>query len=287
MNTGENITTSQQALQEHLTLLKSKGYSRRKSLEILKAEMYDASSPVSTSIKVMSGVETPHAYHNKVIKPGDLGKVYKAVFSDDEGGLTPLELAQDAKLFYENADDVALAVKSGFPELSATDVARLLLDPTVYPGLSSNDMRHALQYAGFNDQDINTAISALYKTKTTVNVDARQKWQDTGVKVDPGERVTIVYKSGTWTANPATGYVNADGNRTYIAKAGYTLQGAREGALIGKVAEQAFLVGNSGAVPSGLTGKLYLCINDDLSMRYGDGFSDNRGTITVEIEEKK
>jgi len=71
----------------------------------------------------------------------------------------------------------------------------------------------------------------------------------------------------------------------YIAKPGYTLPGANEGALCGKVGEsgEVFLIGKEAQVPAGLSGNLFLCINDDLNGKYGPGFSDNEGSVTVAV----
>ncbi|MFC4871912.1 hypothetical protein [Negadavirga shengliensis] len=286
MSTTENLSTTQ-FLENHLALLKSKGYTRRQSIEMLKTEMFDAQSVFANSMKSLAGFETAHGFHNRVIRPGELGKVYRAVYGDDQGGLTPLDLAQDAKLFYDNPDDVAIAVKAGFPGISATDVGKLLLDPTVYPDLSSGELRQSLLAAGFSEQETSAAVAALINNTTTVTVYASQEWQTSGVRIKPGERVNILYKSGMWTANPSTGFVNAGGNPAYIAKSGYTLQGAPEGALIGRTDSRVFLIGNGGLVPAAHFGELLLCINDDMNQQYGAGFADNSGAIIVEIEKNK
>jgi hypothetical protein len=80
-----------------------------------------------------------------------------------------------------------------------------------------------------------------------------------------------VCRSGQWTANPATGMVGGDGHAGLIAKPGYTLPGANEGALIGRIGSNGapFLVGAQGQLPRGQKGELQLCINDDLDGRYG------------------
>lgn len=70
-----------------------------------------------------------------------------------------------------------------------------------------------------------------------------------------------------------------------IAKPGYTLPGANEGALVGRVGSYGtpFLLGDMGAVPPGQSGELQLCINDDLEGRYGIGLADNQGALTVQV----
>jgi len=126
-------------------------------------------------------------------------------------------------------------------------------------------------------------IGALESNYT---VQANIKWQDSGITLGEKDTVTVRYNGGLWTANPATGFVDANGNSDYIAKSGYTLPGANEGALCGKIGEsgEVFLIGFKAAVPSGLSGNLYLCINDDLNGEHGHGFSDNEGAVVVNID---
>lgn len=116
-------------------------------------------------------------------------------------------------------------------------------------------------------------------------VDAKTIWGNTGINIPEGKSIRVSYLSGTWTANPDTGFVNATGNSNYAAKSGYTLPGANEGALCGRVGESGsvFLIGQEVDIPAGSGGKLYLCINDDLTGEYGEGFSDNLGAVTVGV----
>lgn len=116
----------------------------------------------------------------------------------------------------------------------------------------------------------------------TFVVQARPFWQDTGVVVgrDP---VVLRVTGGLWTANPATGMVGPGGNPRHIGKPGYALAGVAEGMLIGRIGKHVFPVGAGSSIPPELRGKLELVINDDLRGRYGDGFNDNRGTLTVVI----
>jgi carboxypeptidase C (cathepsin A) len=118
-----------------------------------------------------------------------------------------------------------------------------------------------------------------------VVVSANTIWADTEIHIFADQETTIRYLSGTWTANPDTGFVDESGNPNYIAKPGYTLPGACEGALCGRVGEngEVFLIGTEFRLPTEAAGKLYLCINDDLSGQYGSGFSDNLGALTVGV----
>jgi glucose dehydrogenase len=115
-------------------------------------------------------------------------------------------------------------------------------------------------------------------------VDAKVKWGGTGINLDHGDHVTVTLVSGSWTANPATGRVGPAGNPGYIAKPGYTLPGAHEGALIGRVGPSGspFLV-VVGTAFVAEAGALFLCINDDLNDRYGVGFADNAGALVLNV----
>ncbi|WP_414154974.1 GMC family oxidoreductase [Pseudomonas sp. BNK-43-a] len=119
----------------------------------------------------------------------------------------------------------------------------------------------------------------------TVEVQANQAWQGTGVQVNGHSWQLAVCKGGQWTANPATGFVGARGNAGLIAKSGYTLPGQNEGALIGRIGSNGtpFLVGDKVQLPRGQKGELQLCINDDLEGRYGVGLRDNLGSLSVEL----
>jgi phosphatidylserine decarboxylase len=122
--------------------------------------------------------------------------------------------------------------------------------------------------------------------ESNFTVQANIKWQDTGITLSKNNTATIRYNGNLWTANPATGFVDANGNSEYKAKPGYTLPGAYEGALCGRIGEsgEVFPIGFEGTTPKGQSGNLYLCINDDLDGRYGAGFSDNEGAIIVNID---
>jgi hypothetical protein len=125
-------------------------------------------------------------------------------------------------------------------------------------------------------------------TESILIISARERWVDTGVKIEPDLEVTIKRVSGSWTANPATGLVGASGNEQYVAKEGYTLPGTAEGALIGRVGTERFLLGDGPTrVPTTTTGTLALQINDDERDAYGKGFSDNQGSLQVSVSAKQ
>lgn len=285
-----NTQVVQQEIVSFLKEKRAQGLSRLEAINQLKNGFMQS----SFGFKAISALSTKESaivdYSNSeenlfLVRAGTLGQSLAVVYADEE--ITPLEMAVLLKLFYDDINEVSLGLKEGYPNLTATDNARILLNPQIYPGTSSNDMTGALNYAGYSPQAVNDAIAALYSSKTSFTVQSVPKWQDSGAVVEANESVSIVYKGGYWTANPATGMVTAYGNSRYRAKSGYTLPGAFEGALIGRVGGRTFLVGNGAKVPAGATGKLEFCINDDLRGAYGAGFNDNRGSVQIEIEENK
>lgn len=122
-------------------------------------------------------------------------------------------------------------------------------------------------------------------------VQAQLPWQATGVTLPPGVAVTIAYQTGLWTADPETHGgtpYDAGGCPNVIVpmdQTSYPVTGVRMGALVGRVAGGApFLVGNGPyMILSAAGGPLELCINDDLTGKYGAGLKDNRGIVTAYI----
>ncbi len=137
------------------------------------------------------------------------------------------------------------------------------------------------QYGGYVQFNLND----LLKNTMVLTVDAKTKWLNTGLALNSGNTVTVEYTGGEWTANPETGFTSANGNPSFIAKPGYTLPGADEGALCGRIGTsgEVFLIGNTKEFPVNNSGNLFLCINDDLNGIYGAGFTDNQGSINVSI----
>ncbi len=157
----------------------------------------------------------------------------------------------------------------------------------------------AFDFAGqnpnLNSENIKlcSKIAQVYTTSPSiqnVSVRANVKWQDTGISVNPNSFINIAYVKGLWTANPNLnefgGLYDSGGNPSGdvpLAKTGYTMPGKTEGALIGKVGNDVFFIGDYATIPTGLSGNLQFCINDDLNGIYGSGFTDNLGEIVVEI----
>ncbi|MGO4771305.1 heme-binding protein [Flavobacterium sp. W22_SRS_FK3] len=140
--------------------------------------------------------------------------------------------------------------------------------------------------AQFSHIDANT----LQLVETFAQVNANKAWQNTGVTVQPGNQVTVSYKSGQWTADPATNGGNLYGANgcpgITVMQSGYPIQNINMGTLIGQVGTNApFLIGDGPVLtPEGQSGALKLCINDDLNAEYGAGLTDNIGSLQVRIK---
>ncbi|MFC1750593.1 phophatidylserine decarboxylase associated domain-containing protein [Pseudomonadota bacterium] len=119
------------------------------------------------------------------------------------------------------------------------------------------------------------------------NVTSTQAWQNTGY-VNDGEIYHIKYLGGLWTANPNINNGNlydAEGASVVAHQSGYPIVGVNEGALVGRIGDnEPFLIGNGASTPVGQTGPLLLCINDDITKKYGKGLKDNEGQISVSIK---
>jgi hypothetical protein len=109
-----------------------------------------------------------------------------------------------------------------------------------------------------------------------VRVEANRRWTDTGLFVQPGERIsfstngTIEFGKGM-TAGP-------DGNRDFVNRPGYVIREAPVGTLIGRIGNGApFVIGSTNAPISMRNGgPLFLGVNDD-------GYEDNSGAFEVSI----
>jgi hypothetical protein len=115
-----------------------------------------------------------------------------------------------------------------------------------------------------------------------LDVMATSIWQRTGIAVSPAMRTTVS-ATGTWTISPDDRNLGPQGTTRFVAPPGYALPGAAPGALVGRVGDRVFLVGAGTVVPGDLAGELELAANDDVGNRFGNGYSDNSGTLQVGV----
>lgn len=122
----------------------------------------------------------------------------------------------------------------------------------------------------------------------TITIDATEVWVDTGLDLKGSATLEIEVISGTWSANPENGMVDANGHPGLIAKEGYNLPKAVEGLLVGRLGPSTpaftFPVGSGCTIGPGLAGEVYLSINDDINGLYGAGFTDNKGSLNVRFK---
>lgn len=124
-------------------------------------------------------------------------------------------------------------------------------------------------------------------TSATVQVNAIDWWQSTGVTLQAYSPVTVTVASGLWThwigvvpLNPGTGESYICTNYIPANQCNEPMPHIRKGYLIGKVNSQLFAIGSGSVILPSQAGTLYLQINDGPNP--GDR-ADNTGVLTVAI----
>lgn len=112
-----------------------------------------------------------------------------------------------------------------------------------------------------------------------VEVSAAQGWQDTSLILEEGQIFQIAAVAGQIkdlrvTLDDGEGYGYVCGN----ANCCEPLPSARRDALLGKVGEDVFLIGNGGTFTATDRGPLFLRVND-----CDEGLYDNAGSLKVNI----
>ena len=112
-----------------------------------------------------------------------------------------------------------------------------------------------------------------------VTVQANQGWQDTGVMIKTGQKITLNYLSGVWRTMSGVSWdngSNCDGTCIDCLS-----RSAPEASLVAKVGGgDAVCIGNT-TFSSETSGNLYLSFND---CAHSACFQDNEGLLTIEIE---
>lgn len=111
---------------------------------------------------------------------------------------------------------------------------------------------------------------------------AQNRWQSTGVTLAAGDRFRITWQDGLWTPTITTGLYSPGGNPR-PAKPGSPLPTAPDGAMIGRVGTDIFLIGDDVETVATQSGTLYCSINDTIISAYGRGLEDNQGKVTMRI----
>lgn len=136
-------------LNQKLTQLKASGLGAASAVQQLKSS--DISAFESQSTKSV----TPYA------GAAYLAAVVSVVFSEE---MTPLLLAQVLKIYKDDVNFVAAGIMSpdGYPNTTAYELGKLLLDPTLYPALTRDQMYTVLVTVNFSAADANAAVARLY-----------------------------------------------------------------------------------------------------------------------------
>lgn len=257
---------------------KQQGKTPEQAVAILNTSSATASAIAAASVtgnRLLSGVET---FDLSTVGAVPLSTALVDVYQQD---VTALAIAIILKGLGYTPTQIADALHNNYATLGALDTGRILLNALVYPDLSRTDLVSALVAGGYASTDTTLAANILYPI--TAVIQANEAWQDTGLQVTGTQNTQIAFLSGSWVFNPGYPACGPVGNASLIAKPYYTLPGKPEGALIGRIGDQVFLVGPQYNVPAGWKGSLQLCINDDLTARYGVGLADNTGSLTVKI----
>jgi len=114
---------------------------------------------------------------------------------------------------------------------------------------------------------------------TFFDVRADQGWQATGLQVVAGRQFQVAYVAGH-VVDRDTVVENGNGWNYVCGRASCCepLPTVRRSALIGKIGNWTFFIGNGGQFSAPLDGQLLLRIND-----CDEGLYDNRGSLTVGI----
>jgi len=182
------------------------------------------------------------------------------------------------KVYHWNSDSVLFDTTSGRGTYNAGDVARLYLSgPPARRVFNGNNNNNNQNVAGNNGRGRGFGRGRNGgQPQLTARVEANQRWSDTGLIVQPGERISFE-TSGTisFGKNMSTG---PDGDKGMGAKPGYAVRSMPVGGLIGRVDNGApFAIGSTStpiSMPAG--GRLFLGVNDD-------DYTDNSGGFDVNI----
>lgn len=257
---------------------------------VSKTKLIDASQSqeqqqVSTQQASINPIQTDSADPLSSLKQINSNTIVDALSGVYQKALNTTDIAVILRLLDFPISEIAVALHNHFPTLHPLEVGQILLDPKVYPATTRSELVAALGAAGFQAQEVELAANILYPV--TLSVSANKPWQNSGMTVNTNQTTTITYLSGKWSFNPEYDRCEAEGNKNHIAQEYYALPNHPVGALVGRVGETVFLISREASVPSGLSGELQLCINDDLEGHYGKGLTDNEGELEVKISTRK
>ena len=123
------------------------------------------------------------------------------------------------------------------------------------------------------------AVETYAPVEFTCN--AQSAWQNTGIPLHAGDRLSIDYETGLWTADIRNGLSSPAGNPHTPARAGDVLPTAVRSALVGRIGDSVFLIGSKfdGTVPS--DGRLYCVINTMITKSDASALLPADGSVTM------
>jgi hypothetical protein len=129
------------------------------------------------------------------------------------------------------------------------------------------------------------SISTQIRTAGGVQVSARKDWQSSGYQITTGAEVQIEVIDGQWTSRKGTILYTSGEGTGYICgevmppeKCVEPLPTVPSDALIGRIGDQLFLIGQGTTISAEQSGPLELRINDG-----SGGLYDNDGVLTVSV----
>lgn len=123
------------------------------------------------------------------------------------------------------------------------------------------------------------AYPYLASRGTLFDVHAEKQWQNTGVRVETGDQITIVQVGGSWSNSPKVALFDANGEPNVSLEGNMPLASVVSGTLIGKIGEDdshMLPIGRWRVLTAPVDGVLYLSMNSS-------SYEDNSGFITVQI----
>lgn len=180
------------------------------------------------------------------------------------------------KVYHWTGDSVLFDTTSGRGTYNNNDVARLYLSGPPARRVFAGANNEPIAGNNGNGRGFGRGRMNGGQPTQTVRVEANTRWTDTGLIVQPGERIqfaangTIEYGKGMSTG--------PDGDKNMPSRPGYAIREMPVGGLIGRIGNGApFAIGSTAspiAMPMG--GRLFLGVNDD-------GYTDNAGGFDVNI----
>ena len=147
------------SIQQELLALKNSGFGPLEAIQKLRSG--DGTNVQAQVAGATLGFEDTDSLISSQVLVNAITAIWQA--------LTPLQLAQFLKAYNDDPLYVATGLMSegGYPDLTAIELGKLLLDPTMFPNLPKEDMYTVLTGVKFTPEITQSAIAVLYKIATS------------------------------------------------------------------------------------------------------------------------